>query len=202
MSYRKRNISPLEPDNRFLVEAPHVTDRIADYKRGAHVNKVFKTMNEKEVEEFYKTSREGTHGNLHGYFVVQRSTREVVITEGYGDKRTKDLWSKDSEYMHLSSAISSALVLYRLICMLKKPHVIAEGADGYKVPWCIYLKHKKTGAVVCFSEWKGSFGFRTHFSTPEETPKEFLDDIKFVIDLILSNNSPHPYDSTVAGSCA
>jgi hypothetical protein len=202
MSYRKRNISPVEPNKRFLVETPVVTERIADYKRGAHVNKAFKTMDAKEVDDFYKNNREGTHGNLNTYFIVQKSTKEVVITEGYEDKRAKDLWSGESDYVHLSSAISSSLVLYRLVCMLKQPHVIADGADGYKVPWCIYLKHKKTGAVVCFSEWKGAFGFRTHFSTPEETPKEFLDDIKFVIDLILSNNSPHPYDSTVAGSCA
>lgn len=198
MSYRKRNISPVEPDNRFLVETPYVTERIADYKRGAHVNKAFKTMDVKEV----KTSCVGIHGNLNTYFIVQKSTKEVVITEGYEDKRAKDLWSGESDYIHLSSAISSSLVLYRLVCMLKQPHVIADGADGYKVPWCIYLKHKKTGAVVCFSEWKGAFGFRTSFYEPKDTPKEFLDDIKFVIDLFLSNNSPHPYDSTVAGSCA
>ena len=201
MKYKKRNIEPVADDNRFLVETPVVTDRIADYKRGEYVNEAFVSMTKEEVVEFYKKAG-GTNGNMHSSFIVEKSTKKVVIVEDWQDERRRNIYYKDSKFVSLSSAISSSLAMYRLVCMLNNPHVIAEGAMGYKVPWEIYLKHKKTGEVVCFSEWKGAFGFRTKAMDVKSAPKEFVNDIKFVLELMFSNNSPHPYDETVAGSCA
>jgi hypothetical protein len=86
--------------------------------------------------------------------------------------------------------------------MFPNPHVVAEGANGYKVPWAIYLKHKASGHVICMSEWKGTFGFRTAARSPKEMPKKALEDLSALLNLLLSNNSPHPYDGTVAGSVA
>jgi hypothetical protein len=201
MRYKKRNIEPVADDNRFLVETPVVTDRIADYKRGEYVNKAFTSMTKEEVLEFYKTTG-GTNGNLHPYFIVEKATKSVLVVDDWKDERARNVYDEDSKFISLSSAISSSLAMYRLVCMLNKPHIIAEGAMGYKVPWEIYLKHKKTGEVVCFSEWKGAFGFRTRLTDIKSAPEEFINDIKFVLDLMFSNNSPHPYDETVAGSCA
>jgi len=202
MKYKKRNIEAVADNNRFLVETPVVTDRIADYKRGEYVNEAFVSMTTKEVDEFFKKTG-GTNGNLHPHFIVDKTTKKVVIVKDWmRDKRARSVYNEGSKSVSLSSAISSALAMYRLVCMLNKPHVIAEGAMGYKVPWEIYLKHKKTGEVVCFSEWKGAFGFRTKAMDVESAPKEFVNDIKFVLELMFSNNSPHPYDETVAGSCA
>lgn len=202
MKYKKRNIEPVADDNRFLVEAPVVTERIADYKRGEYVNEAFVSMTKEEVDEFYKKTS-GTNGNLHPHFIVEKSTRKIVIvTDWMKDERARNIYNKDSKFISLSSTISSALAMYRLVCMFNNPHIIAEGAMGYKVPWEMFLKHKKTGEVVCFSEWKGAFGFRTRLTDINNAPEEFINDIKFVLELMFSNNSPHPYDETVAGSCA
>jgi hypothetical protein len=196
----KRDISKIKDDNRFLVEAGEILKRQADYKTMEKIQKAFVCASSTQAHSYSERKSKspfgaGMCGNVDGNFRVNKVTKKISITKEWS-------YPLHSKFCSLSCAISSSLALYRLICMFPDPIVTACGSSGYKVPWSFYIKHKKTGHIICMSEWKGSFGFRTIFSDFKEMPKDLVKDIKMLLDLMLSNNSPHPYDSTVAGSCA
>ena len=106
------------------------------------------------------------------------------------------------KFCNLYRAISSALALYRLICIFPHPKFVElSGGDGYKMPWEIMLRHKETGEYIGFGEWKGAFNVRGTKNANEYNEKTLTDFVQLV-SLILSNKSPHPYDGNVAGSVA
>ena len=95
--------------------------------------------------------------------------------------------------------ISSANLLYRLCCLFRKLPVDIEGPSGYKLVWTAYVKHKASGKVFGFSEWKGATTYRMPTMKLED---EWVDDWIELLDLLCSDHCPHPYDGLVAGSIA
>lgn len=182
-------------DNQYLVQPKYILERNADYKTQQHINSVFET-----VDTIPDT---GTSGNLGMDLHVDIKTKKVVF------KERPNMFSKEGgyekfmkKYAYLSRAIPSALALYRLICIFPNPKFTElTGSEGYKMPWEIMLRHKETGEFVGFGEWKGAFNVRGTKSTNEYDKRTLKDFIKLV-NLILSEKSPHPYDGTVAGSVA
>lgn len=183
----KRNIDKRAIGNPYPVEAGHVMERMADYETGEKLQKKF--------ESVLPENHFSCNGNIGCNFVVSRKTLKTKVTEDAFAHRDKDT------YM-LYEVMSSALMLYRLICMFPNPKIICEGYNGYKVPWEMFFKHVETGKIICMSEWKGSFSLRTEFNDITEVPVSLQKDLCMLFDLLYSNNSPHPYDHTVAGSCA
>lgn len=189
MSKVKRNVDPVT--NPFLVGVDYVTDRNADYNTMEKIQAAFQTI---DIKEANKLMPEGFTGNASTLFYVNKKTRRIKVTKK---------WMSDlKDHVSLHAAISSSLVLYRLICMFPNPKVSFEGSNGYKVPWEMFLLHKQSGEVINMSEWKGSFGFRNRWDKNNRMNAQLKKDLIMLLELILSNNSPHPYDSTVAGSCA
>lgn len=97
--------------------------------------------------------------------------------------------------------ISSALFLYRLLCLFKCT-VKSEGPEGYKNTWWITLQHKETGEKLTFGEWKGAAGTFTRFHAVKELPASYKKDTVALLNEICSPDCPHPYDGCVAGSVA
>lgn len=183
----KRNIDKKARGRQYPVEAGEVMDRMADYETAEILQGKFKSV---DPPKGFSCC-----GNVAYNFVVDRETLRTKVTK---DEKP---WKDKTTYM-LYEVMSSALMMYRLICMFPNPVVICEGAAGYKVPWEMYFKHNETGHIICMSEWKGSFSMRTTFGDIEEVPLSLQEDLCMLFDLLFSNNSPHPYDHTVAGSCA
>ena len=181
----KRNIDKKATGRNYPVQAGEVMDRMADYETAEVLQNKFESIKDTKI---------GYGGNIAYNFLVNKKTLRTKVCKDAFNNREKG-------YM-LYEVTSSALILYRLICMFPNPKITCLGAAGYKVPWEMFFKHKETGHVICMSEWKGSFSLRSEFGDINEVPLSLQKDLCMLFDLLFSNNSPHPYDHTVAGSCA
>lgn len=180
-------------EKEYLVQPKMYGDRKADYKKGEKINLKWKAISSKDAN---KATPHGLMGNVGSEIAVDVKTKKV----SFSDKPYFDL--DREKFAGLYESISAALAMYRVICMINNPIVETEGANGYKVPWSIKLKHEKTGEIFMVSEWKGAFGIWTRFHKSEEMPKDFKNDIIELLNLMLSDRSPHPYDDCTAGIVA
>jgi hypothetical protein len=126
-----------------------------------------------------------TCGNVRPVF--NKTTHKFEFQEGY-----------DNMY----EAISSALMLYRLLCLFGGKVTVVPKKHQYKCIWWFTLKHKETGEYLQFGEWKGAAGIWTRFHSRDELPGSYKADILTLLNELISKNTPHPYDGTVAGSVA
>ena len=79
----------------------------------------------------------------------------------------------------LYEVTSSALILYRLICMFPNPKITCLGAAGYKVPWEMFFKHKETGIHTAPMKSDGTYDFemldRLYLDSQDMTKWEMTD---------------------------
>lgn len=176
----------------YLVQPDYLGERKANYKAGEQINKKFSMITSKEANE-----KEGLNGNVDGSVMVDRKTLKVTLSEGFEAR-------VDHRETHagLYQTISAALALYRIICMFNKPKIEMQGANGYKCPWFAYFKHKETGINIALGEWKGAFGIWTPFGDSKEIPEGLKKDIIDLLELLISDRAPHPYDNLTAGGVA
>jgi len=141
-------------------------------------------------------SLEGTNGNIAHDLFMDRKTGTFHPGQMFDPKLSEAARKKRAS---LSEAISSALALYRMLCLWKCA-VQSEGPEGYKVVWSVPLKNKLTGEVVAFGEYKGGFQLfsRAHSCADLKCAAQLID----LLNLICGPKCPHPYDGTVAGSVA
>ena len=113
-------------------------------------------------------------------------------------------FKEDSQYVGMYNVISSALLFYRLFCLWAFTWNVCdgEGAQRYKCIWWLTLRHKDTGEILQFGEWKGAAGIWTRFHRHQELPATYKKDLLELMNFIVSNKVPHPYDGCVAGSVA
>ncbi len=108
---------------------------------------------------------------------------------------------KDREhYLAFYEVISSAFLLYRLICIGFYPH--SFDTDSYKSLWSVGLKHRETGHQISLDDHKAGSHLASFFSERTEMPPIFERDLLELLDFLVSNQLVHPYDLTVAGSVA
>ena len=174
----------------YLVQPQMYADRKANYDLGQIINKKWKAISGKKTLEI---NPEGTCANIGTEMQVNINTKKIKFS---------DQNQKDTKYVTLYESISAALALYRTICMINRPKVETEGAKGYKFTWRINLLHVETGEVFGISEWKGGFGIWTKFYNKKQLPESFKNDIEEFMNLLLSEESPHPYDGCTAGAVA
>lgn len=171
-------------------------ERIANYAEGERLNKVWRPMTKEEIEK----SELGNSGNLNMGMIVDKATLKCRLITKDDDPMSK--FDEKSSFVSMSRAIGSHTLLYRLICMFPNPYIVADGSQGYKVPYEVFLKHIPTDEFVVFREWKGASGFGSPFYDWKDVPKDYKKDLFDLINLLLSNGSPHPYDGLVAGEVA
>lgn len=174
---------------RYVVDPPRCGSRVDDkvYARVKVQTNKWTPM---------KVSVDG-NGNLKP--VMDRDTGKFLFKEYDHAKGNYAEFHED--YAAICDAISSAMLLYRLLCLFQCT-VISEGPEGYKCVWWVTLSHKATGEQLMFGEWKGAAGIWTKFADKKEAPKEFLKDMLLLLNELCAQDCPHPYDGCVAGSVA
>jgi hypothetical protein len=174
----------------YLVQPDCYGERKADYEAGKQAQDIFIPLNprSKKAKELFNKF-DGVCGNMFVGVVFNGDEKKFIHKT---DKMTK--------FFPSYVVISCALFLYRLICIFDNPVVKTDGHLGYKVPWAMYFVHEPTGVFVCFSEWKGAISVRTPYSECEN--EKLNNDILSLLNLIVSDKSPHPYDGLTAGGVA
>lgn len=131
---------------------------------------------------------ESFSGNCYSGMHYDLKTEKVKITKYDFHDETK---------ISPCEMLPSSHVLYSLLCMYQcKVH--SEGPDGYKGVWSVALKHKESGQVVVFREWKGAFSLGCSNMFEESTARDMCK----LVELMVKGQVLHPYDGTFAGSVA
>ena len=165
----------------FAVNCDYTQERTGNYD---YRDKIL------EHWEFTHTRVNGC-GNCHSdfYYDTQESTFIFSGKGHYADER----------YISMYQIMSPALLLYRLIATF---FGAPECSDGYKQIWHYNLKHKESGKIISFSEWKGAIGFWLPETDYKKLTPIFRNDLIELMNYIVSNECAHPYDNLVAGSVA
>ena len=168
-----------KPEN-YFCNPTYIQKRDGDYEKATKITSKWEPVSSKDHDLI---------GNVRPTFSLE--------TEKFTFSHEKFL----PDYIGMYHVISSALLLYRLIC-LYKAEVYTEGPEGYKCIWWITLKHKETGEVLMFGEWKGAAGIWTRYHNSKELPASYKKDTLNLLNFLVSKTCPHPYDGLVAGSVA
>lgn len=165
----------------YLTNCLWVANRIKDNKIGKMKSKFVFSKGDHLAN---------SNGNLNCMFFKFNEDRKIKLKAG-----------KTGDYCYgFYQAIPSALLLYRLGCVFDGEVHFCR--NGYKCIWEFALKHEKTGEVVIFGEHKGGATFWTKFMDIKDVPKEFLKDLKELVEYLVSDKISHPYDGVLAGSVA
>lgn len=151
-------------------------------------NNDVKLLNAFKVFETTTQSVEETCGNIKECYEYYNMT-----THSYDTKYGKE---QQNSFYHL---VSAPMLLSRLIAAGFTPTVY--GQDGYKVTWEFVLKHKDTGHIVTFYDFKGgpSFGSDVY---GDNVPESFKKDLLRILKALINPRFPHPYDGCVVGEIA
>lgn len=107
-------------------------------------------------------------------------------------------------YSEPYEVMSSALLLYRLMCLFPGKLDTNFHADQYKAVWGVELTHKKTHWPLWFGEHKASTrAWPSHYPQQYDQPDhaQFKSDVLELMNLLFSPTCPHTY-GVVAGSIA
>ena len=169
--------------NQYLVLPPYGAKRLAD--EGSQNGIISKWLVRPKAPHL--------HNNLvmNGFFF---DTLNKTFKLG-----TRMDWHNDAN-VTASRVISSALALYRLLCLFGKPPVVPK--DAYKTLWEYPLQHRESKEYLTLLEYKAGFTINTHFSKPEELPESFAFDLIELLNFLVSDQIAHPYDGTLAGTVA
>jgi hypothetical protein len=168
---------------RYIIDPPEIQARVKAkvYARADRQTDKWESCTQPEIEFI---------GNVRP--VWNKATNRFVF---------RDLTLSDwKRFPLMSSVISSALLLYRTLCLFGAP-VKVEHAN-YKCIWWVCLRHIETGEYLVLGEWKGAAGTWTEYHSAKELPKAFRQDILLLLNELCAPDCPHPYDGLVAGSVA
>ncbi len=96
-------------------------------------------------------------------------------------------------------AVSAPFLLAKLVAGYPGLSVNAEGQDAYKITWTVVLKHKSSGNVVTFYDWKGGSSFGGNLTSAKG---KFKTDLIALLLALVNQNFPHPYDGCRIGEIA
>lgn len=102
---------------------------------------------------------------------------------------------------HFYDKVSAPFLLAKLVASFPGLKVSCEGQDGYKVTWTVVLKHKATGAIFTFYDWKGAASIGSNLM-PSDVKGQLKADFLLLIKALADPRFPHPYDGCVIGEVA
>jgi hypothetical protein len=103
-------------------------------------------------------------------------------------------------YELFCNTISSALLLYRCVCLGFQPQIMQS--DAYKTVWSVPFEHIASKECLVLLDYKAGADINTLAHQPSEMPTDFRNDVLELLTFIVSNSITHPYDLTIAGSVA
>jgi hypothetical protein len=177
---------------RYIIDPPEVQARVTS-KTLARVAKQMAKWTPVSYRRAHKDNPDGFCGNVRPNWDKARN-RFVFLPE----QRRPD-WER---FPLMSSVISSAMLLYRTLCLFGAPVRVVSKRNQYKCIWWISLRHKESGEILQLGEWKGAAGTWTKYHSSTELPKTFRQDTLLLLNELCSPDCPHPYDGLVAGSVA
>lgn len=169
----------------YLIQPKLHNERNADYEKSKYIKNTFTLVDPTIIECM-------TCGNINYHFVFDKDGSKFKIIDEWK-------FPLPPNQKSMSSTISSALALYRLMAIFGPMKIMS---DSYKSVWDFALKHQSSGKIITLYDYKGAFSFGSEFSNIKEVPEELKNDLVELLNLICSDQSPHPYDGTVAGSIA
>ena len=174
----------------YIIDPPEVQARVGknSYDRVAKQVSKWTPISKAEAR---RLAPEGLIGNVRPNYDKAKG-KFVFISDNTN-------WIK---FPTISAVMSSALFLYRLLCLFETEVQVEPINDRYKCIWWITLKHKESGELLQFGEWKGAAGTWTRFHCLEDLPETFKRDYVLLLNELCSKDCPHPYDGLVAGSVA
>lgn len=96
--------------------------------------------------------------------------------------------------------ISAPMLLARLCAGFTGLQLSVGGQENYKTTWDVALKHKKSGLIVTFYDYKGAPSIGSNYDASKN--KVFLKDVKALVKALTNERFPHPYDGCVVGEVA
>lgn len=97
--------------------------------------------------------------------------------------------------------VSAPYALARLCALFKGLKIETGGQEFYKTTWETVLKHKKSGNIITFYDYKGSISYGSNISSVDKDNK-FIEDVKKLLSVLSNDRCPHPYDGCVVGEVA
>lgn len=183
----------------YLVNPDFHAERKADYKAADRIRKAFTMVTEAQMTK----AGIGVCGNLSNELSVNIKTHKVsMISRPNSFKDRAASIRHEKKYAHFYESISAALLLYRVVCLFPNPKIALYGSKGYKYPWFAYMRHKQSGMVIGLGEWKGAASVHSSLHDISDARGKFKEDLELLLNLILSDRSPHPYDKLTAGGVA
>lgn len=170
--------------SKYFYNPEYCTDRATavDYKRHEKISGLFEPAKVSDIPYHFS-------GNCYGDYCFNLKTKKVVKKEYY--------WKHDGAYMSIYESMPSSHMIYCLLCMYQC-EVVSKGPEGYKGVWMIPIRHKETGQIIIFREWKGGFSLGCQGMFKPETDR----DVRALLTLMINGKVLHPYDGTFAGTVA
>lgn len=131
----------------------------------------------------------GTCGNIQSVFDPQINYSKMIKTR-------EGLFGKKYFY----EMVSAPMLLAKLVASYHGLDVGAQGQKAYKVTWTVVLKHKKSGHILTFYDWKGGASFGSNLG--DELPAQFKKDVAELLKALADERFPHPYDGCSIGEIA
>jgi hypothetical protein len=120
------------------------------------------------------------------------------VSSGNIQYQIYDLNSSESFYTKFCQHVSAPMGLSRLIALFSGLRIASHGQGAYKITWEVALKHKKSGLVITFYDWKGglSMGSNLGMGKLKASAKK---DILELLNVLINERCPHPYDGCKVG---
>jgi len=179
----------------YLVNPPYTQERLGNYERAKEITTKWTPINHNHTSTNSIIDSE-TSGNFMSSLVYLHF-EDGKFSFDPPTKQAMEDGTKLALPTYLHHVISSALLLYRLNCLFVIWNIF-EDVPRYKTLWWIVVRHKKTGKHLMFGEYKGAAGL--NYTCPMKP--SFKKDTLELLNFLVSNECPHPYDKTVAGSVA
>jgi hypothetical protein len=144
----------------------------------------------KIAEAFEPAAPEASHGTCGN-----------IQSQVYGDPFIGKSFERNPDYAPLYDRVSAPMMLARLCSLFHGLRIDVGGQEYYKVTWTVVLRHKETGHVVTFYDWKGGSSIGSDVYG-KGTPKSFIRDVKKLVEVLCNERCPHPYDGCVVGEIA
>ena len=157
-------------------------------------NANYKLLGSLEAFEAVDSSlSDGTHGNIEGLVngEIKRNDKKEYKYVGGAFKGGKSIWQ----------AISAPFLLAKLVASFRGIKIETHGQNAYKITWMAVLKHKESGAIITFYDWKGGASIGSNLNPDEVTP-ELKKDLFALVRALADPHFPHPYDGCSIGEVA
>lgn len=175
----------------YLINPPYDAPRLTD------------TQRQKAISQNWEYALETTpmHGTLATAALRFDLDTNRFIWNDFSENRTL-LFQSDRQLLGSFAVMSSAMMLYRLICVFVQSPTVGSHDDFYKSVWRFPLRHLPSGEFITLLDYKAGWTVNAMFTEVDQLPASLANDLLELLNFLISPDVSHPYDKTLAGSVA